>query len=327
MRPDPGREPSDPVGEALHFLHLSGTFYCRSEMSAPWALELPPCEGCLSFHVMVSGACLLELDDGTSRLLNAGDLALVSHGLGHVLRSAAGVEARSIDELEHELVSPRYAVLRHGGGGERTTLICGAVRFEHPAALQLAALLPAVIHVPGSDSPQTDWIQSTLHLMASEAQQRRPGGETVITRLADILVIQAIRSWIEADSAAQSGWLGALHDKRIGRAIALIHRDPARPWTLSSLAAEVGMSRSAFAARFNEIVGEPAIHYLTSWRMHLAATWLNEEGVGVAQMAARLGYRSEAAFSRAFKRHTSISPGSVRRRDVNWDVINDKLTV
>jgi AraC-like DNA-binding protein len=156
-------------------------------------------------------------------------------------------------------------------------------------------------------------MQSTLRLMAVEAKELRPGGETVITRLADILVIQAIRSWIERDPAAQTGWLGALQDKQIGRAIALIHRDPARSWTLASLASEVAMSRSAFAARFTALVGEPAMHYLARWRMHVALNWLKEDGTALGELASRLGYQSEAAFSRAFKRFIGVSPGAVRR--------------
>src|SRR5215203_2453231 len=149
--------------------------------------------------------------------------------------------------------------------------------------------------------------------MAAEASQPRPGGETVITRLADILVIQAIRTWITQDPAARTGWLGALQDRQIGRAISLIHRDPAREWTLASLAAEVAMSRSAFAARFTELVGEPAMHYIARWRMHVALTWLNEEDASLSDLADRLGYQSEAAFSRAFKRLIGVSPSVARR--------------
>jgi AraC-like DNA-binding protein len=149
--------------------------------------------------------------------------------------------------------------------------------------------------------------------MAAEAKDRKPGGDAVITRLADLLVIQAIRSWIAQDPAAQTGWLGALQDQQIGRAIALIHRQPARDWTVAALASEVAMSRSAFAARFTERVGEPAMRYVARWRMHVALTSLREEATALADVASRLGYRSEAAFSRAFKRVTGVSPGAARR--------------
>jgi AraC-like DNA-binding protein len=312
--------PTDPLSEALHFLRMSGIFYCHSELTAPWALALPARKGCLSFHVVTSGRCLLEVEGAESRLLQPGDLALVPHGEGHRLTSEPGVPAPRLDELRHEHVSERYAILRHGGGGAATTLVCGAVRFEHHAAQHLVKLLPRLIHVKASLSPQMDWMQSTLRLMAAEAKELRPGGETVITRLVDILVIQAIRSWIQEDVAARTGWLGALQDKQIGRAITLFHRDPARSWTLASLASEVAMSRSAFAARFTELVGEPAMHYLARWRMHVAVTWLKEQDEGLGEMATRLGYQSEAAFSRAFKRFIGVSPGSVRRQAAPWSV-------
>jgi AraC-like DNA-binding protein len=295
---------------------MSGTFYCRSELTEPWALTLPPMDGRLSFHVVTSGRCWLEAEGAEPQRLEAGDLALVPHGEGHRLSSPPGTPAPRIDQLPHEEVGDRYAILRHGGGGAATGLVCGAVRFDHPAAHHLVKVLPRVIHVEASSSPHlamTDWIQSTLRLMAAEAKELRPGGETVITRLADILVIQAIRSWIERDPAAQTGWLGALQDWQIGRAIALIHRDPARPWTVASLASEVAMSRSAFAARFTELVGEPAMRYVTRWRMHIAVNRLKEDHAALGELAGRLGYRSEAAFSRAFKRFMGVSPGAIRR--------------
>jgi AraC-like DNA-binding protein len=151
--------------------------------------------------------------------------------------------------------------------------------------------------------------------MALEAEGLRPGGETVITRLSDVLVVQALRAWLESDPAAQSqsGWLGALQDPQIGRAISLVHREPGRDWTVASLADQIPMSRSAFAARFTELVGEPPMSYVTRWRMHLAAAALRDEGATVGEVADRFGYRSEAAFARAFKRVVGLPPGSVRR--------------
>jgi AraC-like DNA-binding protein len=253
------------------------------------------------------------VDEPEARRLEAGDLALVPRGEGHRLTSAPGAAAPGIDELPHERVSDRYAILRHGGGGEATSLVCGAVRFDHPTAHHLVGLLPRVIHVRGSTSPSAERIRTTLQLIAAEARELRAGGEAVITRLADVLVIQAIRAWIEEDPAARTGWLGALQDRRIGRALALIHGEPARAWTVESLAAEVAMSRSAFAARFTELLGEPAMRYVARWRMQVALGWLRDDGMRLGELANRLGYRSEAAFSRAFKRHVGISPGAFGR--------------
>jgi AraC-like DNA-binding protein len=306
--------PVDPLGEPLHFLRMSGTFYCRSELTSPWGIALPPMRDCLWFHVVTAGRCWLEPEGGEARLLQRGDLALVPHGEGHRLRSDPDAPAPSIYELPREPVSDRYEILRHGGGGTAASMVCGAVRFDQPAAHHLIKLLPKVIQVEASSSPQMDWMQSTVRLMIAEARELRPGGETVITRLSDILVIQAIRSWMENDPAARTGWLGALRDRQIGRALALIHRDPARDLSLSSLASEAAMSRSAFAARFTALVGEPAMQYVVRWRMQVALERLQEESSSIREIAGRLGYRSEAAFSRAFKRILGFPPGAAVRR-------------
>ena len=306
-------ELSDPLGEALHFLRMNGAFYCRSELTAPWGMTMMPMPGYLWFHVVTAGRVWLEAGENEARLLAPGDLGLVPHGEGHVLRSEPGVPAPGVLELEREEVSERYELLRHGGGGAPTTLICGAVRFDHPAARNLVEILPPILQIEAASSPQLDWMQSTLRLMAVEAKELRPGGEAVITRLGDILVIQAIRSWIESDPAAQTGWLGALQDAQIGRAISLIHRDPSRDWTVASLADELAMSRSAFAARFTELVDEPAMQYVTRWRMQVAVGALKNDGATVGELASRLGYRSEAAFARAFKRVIGTPPGAIKR--------------
>jgi AraC-like DNA-binding protein len=305
--------PSDPLGEALHFLRMNGAYYCRSELTAPWGMTLPPMPGYLWFHVPTAGSLWLETEGRRPQRIHSGDLSLVPHGEGHVLRGEPDAPAPSVEDLEFEQVSDRYEILRHGGGGEPATLICGAVRFEHPAARNLIRILPAIVHVDSASSPRLGWMQSLLRVMANEASELRPGGEAVITRLGDILVIQAIRHWIDTDPAARGGWLGALQDPQIGRAISLIHRDPARAWTVAALADEVAMSRSAFAARFSELVGEPAMQYVTRWRMHIAVSALEEEHATVAELAERLGYRSEAAFARAFKRVVGEPPGAVRR--------------
>jgi AraC-like DNA-binding protein/mannose-6-phosphate isomerase-like protein (cupin superfamily) len=303
----------DPLGEALHFLRMSGVFYCRSEFTAPWGLALPAFERCMMFHVVTSGECQLQVKGADPRTLRPGDLALVPHGDGHKLVSRAGARTRDLFDLPRELVSDRYEILRHGGGGAATVVVCGVVRFDHPAAHDLIRLLPRVIGIDAWSSPEAEWIQSTLRFMAFEARELRAGGETVITRLADILVVQAIRSWMSSDPVAQTGWLGALRDKQVGRAIALIHRDPAHQWEVATLANSVGMSRSAFAARFTELVGEPAMQYATRWKMRTAQMWLKEDDASLSELAGRLGYESEAAFSRAFKRFIGVSPGATRR--------------
>jgi AraC-like DNA-binding protein len=229
------------------------------------------------------------------------------------LHSDPSAPAPDILDLPREEVSERYEVLRHGGGGAPTKMMCGAVRFDHPAARNLLALLPEVIFLDAAGAPDVISMQGTLALIAAETRHLRPGGEAVITRLADVLIIQAIRLWIETDPRAQTGWLGALRDPQIGRALALIHGDPGRAWTVGALADEVAMSRSAFAARFTQLVGEPVMEYLTRWRMRVAVNALQDEQATVGELAYRLGYQSEAAFARAFKRVIGVAPGAVKR--------------
>jgi AraC-like DNA-binding protein len=306
--------PADPLGEALHSLHMSGVFYARCEFSAPWGLSLPPFPDCLMFHVVTSGACWLEVEGADAQPLQPGGLALVPHGEGHRIVSQPAAPAADLFDLPRALLSERYELIRHGGGGERTSLICGVVRFDHPAARHLVSLLPGLINVDNWSLSELEWMHGTLRFMAGEARELRAGGETIITRLADILVIQAIRTWIAQDPAARTGWLGALRDQRVGRALALIHGEPERGWTVASLAEEAAMSRSAFAARFTALVGEPPMHYLTRWRMQVAVTRLSEDDTPLAVLANDLGYQSEAAFNRAFKRFAGMTPGAARRR-------------
>jgi AraC-like DNA-binding protein len=308
----------DPLGEALHSLRMSGTYYCRSEFTTPWAVALPPFKDSLMLHVVTSGRCWIEVPGVERRVLQAGELALVPHGEGHRLSSDHRTRAAKLFDLSREQIGERYEILRHGGGGAPSQVICVVISFDHPAARRLINLLPKLIALDSLSTPEVEWIQSMLRFMAAEARELRPGGETIITRLADILVVQTIRSWIARDPAAQRGWLGALRDQQIGRAIALIHRDPIRGWTLATLASHIGMSRSAFAARFTALVGEPAMHYLARWKMNLALSWLRENDTPIIELANRLGYESEAAFSRAFKRFIGVPPGAARNSEVSW---------
>jgi len=303
---------TDPLGETLHLLRLTGTLYCRSELTAPWGIELPAFEGYMMFHVVTGGHCWLEVEGEAPRQLQQGSLALVPHGNGHCIRSNPSGEVVALFDIPVEQVSDRYEIMRYGGAGELTHLTCGVVRFDHVAGRQLIALLPRVLQIDTWNADEGSWLQSTLRFIAREARELRPGGETVITHLADILVIQAIRAWIDSVPETERGWLAALRDKQVGRALAAIHREPEKDWSVASLAKEVGMSRSGFSARFTNLVGESAKRYLTRWRMQIARIQLQESPDSLAVLAARFGYQSEAAFSRAFKREFGVSPGSVR---------------
>lgn len=306
-------ESADPLGETLHMLRLTGTLYCRGEFTAPFSIQIPQLEGVMTFLVVTSGRCWLQVTDAEPRLMDHGNLALIPHGVPHVISSDPDLKSEPLFDLPIEKISDRYECMRHGGGGEMTRTMYGVVRFDDVAAQHLLRLLPQTIYVDGWREDAGGWLQSTLGFIASEAASLKPGGETVITRLADVVVIQAIRSWLENSAEAGQGWLGALRDRQIGRALALIHKNPANDWGVASLADAVAMSRSAFSARFTQLVGVSPGRYLTDWRMQVARTRLLDSTDPVAMIASDLGYQSEAAFCRAFKRTFEVSPGSIRR--------------
>jgi AraC-like DNA-binding protein len=314
MIPKPREIPgfADPLGETLHMLRLNGSLYCRSELTAPWGIDMPSFDGYMIFHVVTSGHCWLEIEGEEPRLLQQGSLTLVPHGNGHCIRSSPGARAMPLFDIPVERISDRYEVMRFGGDGDLTQLTCGVVSFDQLAGQQLVAQLPEVLQIDSWDEEEDSWLQSTLRFISREARELRPGGETVITHLADILIIQAIRTWIDQAPEADQGWLAALRDKQVGRALAAIHREPEKDWTVDSLAREVGMSRSGFSARFTSLVGESAKRYLTQWRMQLARAQLQQTSDSLSVLADRLGYQSEAAFCRAFKRVYGVPPGSFR---------------
>jgi AraC-like DNA-binding protein len=306
-------ESIDPLGETLHMLRLTGTLYCRGEFTAPFSIQIPQLEGVMTFLVVTSGRCWLQVTHAEPRLLDQGNLALIPHGVPHVISSDPDLKSEPLFDLPIEKISDRYECMRHGGGGEMTRTMYGVVRFDDVAAQHLLRLLPQTIYIDGWHDDSGGWLQSTLRFIASEAASLKPGGETVITRLADVVVIQAIRSWLENSPEADQGWLGALRDRQIGRALALIHKDPTNDWGVASLADAVAMSRSAFSAWFTQLVGVSPGRYLTDWRMQIARTRLLDSTDPVAKIASDLGYQSEAAFCRAFKRTFEVSPGSIRR--------------
>lgn len=316
----PGLEPldhfprrADPLGEMLHGLRMDGVVYCLSEFTAPWGLHLPAMPGCLMFHMVTSGRCWLTIEGAEPLALGSDEFVLVPHGEGHQLVGELGNEAAPLFEVPCEKITERYEIIRHGGGGETCRMICGAVRFDRPGAERLLAVLPRHIRVNAWPSAEAQWMQSTLRLMAQEVEALRPGGETVVTRLADIFVVQAIRTWITSDPTAQQGWLGALRDPAIGQALLTVQRRPEEPWSVENLAEVCAMSRSAFAARFLELVGETPIAYVRRWKMRHALTLMRDESLTVGEVARRLGYESEASFSRAFKREMGNSPAKAAK--------------
>lgn len=317
---------SDRLARALHALRMRSAFYCHAELSEPWALAMPTLPDTISFHVVTSGHCRLRVEaEGAGEServvmtedvieLRVGDLALVPHGRGHDLLSGEGAGTpQRVDSLPQRYSGENYSELSHGGGGRTSRLICGIVSFDDPIARELMRRLPAVVTVNGESASASSSIRDTLRLMHDELSHPQPGSETVATRLADILVVQALRNWLLNEADATAGWLQALRDEGIGRALEAMHARPGNDWSLERLARLASMSRTAFATRFASLVGESPIAYLTRWRMNLAHSQLREAEITVGRLSAELGYRSEAAFSRAFTRVIGHTPGSVRR--------------
>jgi AraC-like DNA-binding protein len=267
------------------------------------------------FHVIERGGCWLRLQGEAKPIaLAGGDLVVVPHGRGHSLSDSPRTKPVPLRKLMGAEAGGSCSVVSYGGGGSETRLVCGAFRFERWDAHPLLSLLPPLIHVPGSQGRAVEWLDSTLRFLADEAREGRPGAENVISRLTGVIFVQVVRAWTEQQPEGKGGWLGALRDRHVAAALGAMHHSPGQGWSVATLAAEAGLSRSSFSARFTRLVGEAPLSYLTRWRMHLAAGWLHHEDATLAEMAERIGYESEAAFSKAFKRHHGVAPGAYRRR-------------
>jgi len=304
---------SDPLGETLYQLRLDGSLYALSELRGPWGIEMPALPGKMMFHIVTAGSCWLQAAADPPVELQQGSLVLLPRGRGHLLLDEPGAATQPFFDLPVQQVNERFETLTYGGAGKLTKLTCCVLNFDHIAGAQLVNQLPEVLHINSLDTDVDGWLEQTLRFLAREAREQRPGGQTIMANLADILVIQAIRTWIETADEANQGWLAALRDRYVGNALVAIHRQPEKSWSVESLAREVGLSRSGFSARFSALVGESVMQYVTRWRMLLARGKLLEGKVTLGELSEQLGYQSEAAFSRAFKRTMGVSPGAVRQ--------------
>jgi len=299
----------DVLTETLSDFGMNGVFYAVSELSAPWGIEIPPMPGTIVFHLVTRGELVLDVDGATTPM-TAGDIVLVPNGTGHAILDAPGSPTTPLFDLPRVESGERYERLSISGPGPRAELVCGAVSFTGLGVARLLRSLPRVLPAgPGEDA---EWMRAAFEVIGAESRQPRPGSDVVTARLADILVVQVVRSWLESGTPDR-GWVAGLRDPLLGRALASFHAEPAAPWTLALLAAEAGMSRSAFAARFRDRLGEPPMSYVTAWRMDVAARLVREEALPLARVAERVGYQSEAAFHRAFRRAHGATPGAFAR--------------
>lgn len=291
---------------------MDSAFFTNSSLSSPWALEMPLMPNCMMFHLIIEGEVTFNV--GNAELeLKTGDFVLLPKGEGHVLSDGKCATATPLSELPIQHITERFETLEFGGGGEVSRLVCGVLLFQHPLAIKLLGILPSHIKIGSEAKESAGIVNSISELLRAETQNIAVGAEAVISRLADILVIAAMRQYLCELDGNHLGWLSALEDDRIGRALRLIHDEPAKHWSLEELASAVGMSRTSFAQQFKHLVGNTPIDYLTEWRMSLAFSRLQLSKDTVLAIALDIGYQSEASFSRTFKKIIGKSPSQVRK--------------
>src|SRR5215813_10477017 len=311
MKIDYGDAVADVLTTVLNALQFHGKVFCYTKFTAPWAIRLKR-KDYAHFHFVERGQGWVELEEtGAEISVVSGDLVIVPHGGAHLLRDHRKTTAVNVEQL---LPCRDVLTLRHGGGGAETTTVCGAFTFENQIGNPILPLLPDLIHVPREKIHSAVWLEPMLRLLALEAQNPREGSGSIIGHLTGIIFVQAVRAWIESQPQGQGGWLGALRDRQISSVLTLMHQRPNEPWTISKLAAEVGMSRSPFAAKLTSLVGEPPLAYLTKWRMNLAAGYLQGGQMTIREIAERVGYESQASFTNAFKRSFAVSPSRYKEK-------------
>jgi AraC-like DNA-binding protein len=317
----------DVLSDVLAAIRLTGAVFFDIDASSPWVGESPPtakvaakvmpnAEHIIAFHAVMSGSCWAAMDDKSVSpiLVEAGDVVVFPGGAANVLSSKRGERSEPNMGLYYNPVDDQLPfTLIHGGGGEeRTHFICGFFGCDiRPFNPLLAALPPMLCARKPTDG--SSWVTDLFPRVLAEGGNRRAGGETVLAKLSELMFVEVLRRHIETLPAHSSGWLAGLRDPQIGAALKLIHAHPAQDWTLEQLAREVGLSRTTFASRFAELVQMPPMQYLAKWRLQLASRRLELPGVSIAQVGAEIGYESEAAFNRAFKKFVGVTPGAWRK--------------
>jgi AraC-like DNA-binding protein len=301
----------DALSEVLQDFRLTGVSYGRCELRHPWGLHFSE-QKLLRFHFVSEGNCWLHTEANGWQELREGDLVLLPQGAAHILASSPDTPGGTLQGCQITAFGGNVCSVVQPGEGAITTLFAGSMELGSLALHPLLELMPTVLK--GCDVASKDpVIKPLLETMTAEAAQPRMGSATILSRMADLVTARLIRCWADCEANSTTGWLAAIREPSIGRALAAIHREPGSNWTLERLAAVAGQSRSVFAERFSALLGEGPAHYLGRWRMQLAHDWLGSEGMAVADVAFRLGYESEASFSRAFKRIVGKPPGLVRR--------------
>lgn len=314
----------DALSDVMAAVRLTSSAFLDARFSAPWCMasQIGP-EDCapfgampaqiIAYHYVVAGRLFIELEDATPAEVTTGEIILLPRNDRHAVGSAPGLRPAIIEHLIQPPDGTCPATLRLGGGGEETHIICGFLGCEVPDNPLIAAL-PAMLRLNACEGIGGTWIGDSFQRAAQEFRTGGVGSSTVLSKLAELLFVEAVRRYLTMLPDTQTGWLAGLRDAKVGKALALLHTRTAQPWTTDELAHAVGLSRSAFAERFTNLVGMPPMRYLTRWRLQVAAMRLRDSPRSLAQIAYDVGYESEAAFSRAFKNAFGTTPGKWRQR-------------
>jgi AraC-like DNA-binding protein len=316
----------DALSGVLKSVRLEGAIYLNAEFTAPWCIRgryglarirsrLPIAEHVVFFHCLLQGACKVRLAEGGDVLdVSAGDVVLFAQDDRHLMGSDLQLTPMETEgPIDPSPPDPDYVQLRHGGGGAVTRFVCGYLGCSRALVRPLLDALPRILRISIGEGHARALMKDLLQAGVRESLDARPGAQSMLARLAELTFVDALRRYVESLPPEGRGWLAGLRDAHVGHALALMHEDPARAWTVDELAREVALSRSALAERFATLVGEPPMQYLTRWRLALAARTLRSSGEAIVRIAARSGYESEAAFNRAFKREFGVPPAAWRR--------------
>jgi len=314
------------VSDVLRVAHLTGGVFLHAEFFAPWCIAgrlapehcapaLGPASHLIIYHYVIEGnfRIRVEGEDGKELVVGAGEVVLLPRNDLHLIGSDLSVPPVVGSDIIHPPKDGGLSSIRHGGTGERTRMICGFLGCSSAKGNPVLSTLPPLLKLNVEQGGAAEWIRSTFQYAAEEVSTGRVGSETVLAKLSELLFVEAVRRYAETLPDGQTGWFAGLREPFVARALALLHRDVTRRWTVDDLGREVGLSRSALADRFIRLIGVPPMHYLANWRMEVAAQKLRNTNASLAQVAEIVGYDSEAAFSRAFKKAFGTAPATWRR--------------
>ena len=314
----------DVLSEVLKAVKLDGAVFFNGEFSSPWCAREPDAGTLASylpsrpkhviiFHLVTEGRGYVRIEEnGRAISLEAGDLVILAQGDAHFMGNGPFVTPIDSAEQLRQVLTEGRMISHSGGGGELTKLICGYLTCDLQLSQVFLAGLPPIVKVHIRDSPSGQWLENTLRYSVDHAEVSGPGGAAVIAKLSEVLFVETLRRYIAQLPQAQTGWLAGVRDPDVGKALALMHKQPSHPWTIASLADAVGLSRSVLAERFRHYLSDTPMGYLTRWRLQLAAQVLSSTSKSVAEVAGEVGYESEPSFNRAFKREFGVPPARFR---------------